>query len=120
VLGPALFVAAGLEILKTIGRVYLRRAEANPAYQVVTVAVAVLIFLSLLNQFILFAAALTATSTRGTVTDLAAGPSPPAVHHPTSAAGAGSRLGRSVRGRRMLGHRKAVSACRTRPPRRWQ
>lgn len=71
VLGPALFVAAGLELLKTLGRLYVQRTQANPAYQVVTGAVAVLVFLSLLNQFILFAAALTATSTRGPVTDLA-------------------------------------------------
>jgi hypothetical protein len=54
VLGPALFVAAGLEVLKTVGRLYVQRTEANPAYQVVTGAVAVLVFLSLLNQFILF------------------------------------------------------------------
>ena len=50
-------------VLKTLGRIYVQRTEANPAYQVVTGAVAVLVFLSLLNQFILFAAALTATST---------------------------------------------------------
>jgi membrane protein len=71
VLVPALFVAAGLELLKTLGRTYVQRTEANPAYQVVTGAVAVLVFLSLLNQFVLFAAALTATSTRGPTTDLA-------------------------------------------------
>lgn len=71
VLGPALLVAAGLEVLKTLGRIYVHRTQANPAYHVVTGAVAVLVFLSLLNQLILFAAALTATSTRGPVTDLA-------------------------------------------------
>lgn len=76
VLGPALFVAAGLELLKTVGRIYVQRAQANPAYQLVTAAVAILLFLSLLNQLILFAAALAATSTRGTVTDLATRPSP--------------------------------------------
>jgi len=78
VLGPALLVAAGLEVLKTVGRFYVRRTEANPAYQVVTSAVAVLVFLSLLNQFVLFAAALTATSTRGPVNDLATRQPPPA------------------------------------------
>jgi membrane protein len=78
VLGPALLVAAGLEVLKTVGRFYVRRTEANPAYQVVTSAVAVLVFLSLLNQFLLFAAALTATSTRGPVDDLATRQPPPA------------------------------------------
>jgi len=106
VLGPALFVAAGLEILKTIGRLYVERTEANPAYQVVTVAVAVLIFLSLLNQFILFAAALTATSTRGPVTDLA-----------------GRAYGRShlrIHGRRMPARRVTARTNKTRPDgRRW-
>ena len=86
VLGPALFVAAGLELLKTLGRLYVQRTEANPAYQVVTGAVAVLVFLSLLNQFILFAAALTATSTRGPITDLATNAAP-AAPQPTSTAG---------------------------------
>jgi membrane protein len=86
VLGPALFVAAGLELLKTLGRIYVQRAEANPAYQVVTGAVAVLVFLSLLNQFILFAAALTATSTRGPITDLAT-TAAPAVPQPTPMTG---------------------------------
>ncbi|GIJ57022.1 YihY/virulence factor BrkB family protein [Virgisporangium aurantiacum] len=84
VLGPALFVAAGLEVLKTLGRVYVHRTQANPAYHLVTGAVAVLVFLSVLNQLVLFAAALAATSTRGPVTDLAvpaATPAPPAAVH---------------------------------------
>jgi membrane protein len=72
VLGPALLVAAGLEALKSVGRLYVQRTEANPAYHFVTSAVAVLVFLSVLNQILLFAAALTATSTLGPVTDLAA------------------------------------------------
>ena len=76
VLGPALLVAAGLELLKTVGRLYVQRTESNPAYQVVAGAVGLLVFLNLLNQLILFAAALSATSTRGPVTDLAAGPTP--------------------------------------------
>src|SRR5678809_1744322 len=74
VLGPALLVAAGMEILKTVGRLYVQHTEANPAYQIVAAAVGLLVFLNLLNQLILFAAALSATSTHGTVTDLAAGP----------------------------------------------
>jgi membrane protein len=78
VIGPALLVAAGLEVLKTLGRIYVHRAQANPAYHLVTGAVAVLLFLSLLNQLILFAAALTATSTHGPVTDLASPAAPPA------------------------------------------
>jgi membrane protein len=89
VLGPALLVAAGMELLKTVGRLYVQHTEANPAYQIVAGAVGLLVFLNLLNQLILFAAALTATSTHGTVTDLAAGPTP-AVRHATATAGAKS------------------------------
>lgn len=115
VLGPALFVAAGLEILKTIGRVYVQRTQANPAYQVVTAAVAVLVFLSLLNQLILFAAALTATSTRGTVTDLAVR-QPRTLSTPAITAGAPGGL-RPAR-HPVPARRRPVPACRTRPPRR--
>ena len=89
VLGPALFVAIGLELLKTVGRLYLQRTESNPAYQIVAGAVGLLVFLNLLNQLILFAAALSATSTHGTVIDLAAGPTP-AARQATATAGARS------------------------------
>ena len=68
---PALVVAAGLELLKTVGRVYVQRIEANPTYQVVAGTVGLLVSLNVVNQLILFAAALTATSTTGAVTDLA-------------------------------------------------
>ncbi|MFF0311857.1 YhjD/YihY/BrkB family envelope integrity protein [Streptosporangium sp. NPDC004379] len=71
VLGPALFATAGLEILKTIGQFYLEITAANPAYQVVAGAVGMLVFLKVLNQIILFAAALCATGTGGRVVDLA-------------------------------------------------
>ena len=74
VLGPALLVAAGLELLKTVGRLYVQRTEANPTYQVVAGAVGLLVFLNVVNHLILFAAALTATGTAGEVTDLAARP----------------------------------------------
>jgi membrane protein len=74
VLGPALLVAAGLEVLKTLGRLYVQRTEANPTYQVVAGAVGLLVFLNVVNQLILFAAALAATGTAGQVTDLAARP----------------------------------------------
>lgn len=77
VLLPALLIVAGLEVIKTVGRIYLGLAAANPAYQVVTGAVGLLLFLNLLNQVILFAASLTATSTVGTVTDLAKAEQPP-------------------------------------------
>jgi membrane protein len=72
VLGPALFVAAGLELLKTLGRLYVRRTETNATYLVVAGAVGLLVFLNAVNQLILFAATLAATSTAGQVTDLAA------------------------------------------------
>ena len=74
ILGPALLVAAGLELLKTLGRLYVQRTEANPTYQVVAGAVGLLVFLNVVNQLVLFAAALTATGTAGQVTDLAAQP----------------------------------------------
>jgi membrane protein len=74
---PALIVAAGLELLKTVGRVYVQRTEANPTYQVVAGTVGLLVFLNVVNQLILFAAALTATSTTGAVTDLAVRVAPP-------------------------------------------
>src|SRR6266508_2656279 len=72
VLGPALLVAAGLEVLKTLGRLYVQRTEANPTYRVVAGTVGLLVFLNVVNQLILFAATLTATSTTGQVSDLAA------------------------------------------------
>jgi membrane protein len=74
VLGPALLVAAGLELLKSVGQLYVHRIEANPTYQVVAGAVGLLVFLNVVNHLILFAAALTATGTTGRVTDLAARP----------------------------------------------
>jgi membrane protein len=72
VIPPALLVAVGLELLKTIGAFYVQRTEANPTYQVVAGTVGLLVFLNVINQLILFAAALTATGTAGDVTDLAA------------------------------------------------
>jgi membrane protein len=77
VVGPALLVAAGLELLKTVGRIYVQQVEANPTYQVVAGTVGLLVSLNIVNQLILFAAALTATSTTGDVTDLSVrGPGP--------------------------------------------
>ena len=72
VLGPALLVAAGLELLKTLGRLYVEHTEANPTYQLVASSVGLLVFLNAVNQLVLFAAALTATSTKGEPADLAA------------------------------------------------
>ncbi len=70
-LGPALLVAVGLELLKTLGGLYVRLTEANPAYQLVAGSVGLLVFLNAINQLFLFAAALTATSTAGRPADLA-------------------------------------------------
>jgi membrane protein len=72
VLGPALLVAVGLELLKTLGRLYVQRTEANPTYHLVAGSVGLLVFLNAVNQMVLFAAALTATSSAGRPADLAA------------------------------------------------
>ncbi|MBG0832622.1 YihY/virulence factor BrkB family protein [Planomonospora sp. ID67723] len=69
-IGPALIMTIGLELLKTIGQVYFNISSANPAYQVVAGAVGMLLFLKLINVLILFAAAHAATSRHGTVVDL--------------------------------------------------
>lgn len=71
VLGPALLVAVGLELLKTLGRLYVQRTEDNPTYQLVAGSVGLLVFLNAINQLVLFAAALTATSATGRPADLA-------------------------------------------------
>ncbi|WP_240669964.1 YihY/virulence factor BrkB family protein [Actinoplanes solisilvae] len=72
VLGPALLVAVVLELLKTLGRVYVRATEANPTYHLVAGSVGLLVFLNAVNQTVLFAAALTATSEAGRPADLTA------------------------------------------------
>ncbi|GAA4964784.1 YihY/virulence factor BrkB family protein [Actinoplanes utahensis] len=81
VIVPALIVAGGLELLKTVGRAFVQNVEANPTYQVVAGTVGLLFTLNIINQLILFATALAATSDTGDVTDLSAhagspGPSP--------------------------------------------
>ncbi|WP_091348357.1 YihY/virulence factor BrkB family protein [Micromonospora rhizosphaerae] len=75
-LRPAvLVVAVGITLLNTVGRYYVVRTERNPAYTVVATAVGLLLYLYLLNQLVLFGAALAATSRHGRVVDLAEGPS---------------------------------------------
>ncbi|MGH3681402.1 MAG: ribonuclease BN, partial [Natronosporangium sp.] len=66
-------ITAGLELITSVGRQVVARAETNPAFQLVAGAAGLLVFLLILNQLILLAAALTATSNRGRVTDLATG-----------------------------------------------
>jgi membrane protein len=70
-----LAVAVGITLLNTVGRYYVVRTERNPAYTVVATAVGLLLYLYLLNQLVLFGAALAATSRYGRVVDLASGPS---------------------------------------------
>ncbi|MET7965086.1 YhjD/YihY/BrkB family envelope integrity protein [Micromonospora sp. NPDC005305] len=73
-LRPAvLAVAIGITLLNTVGRYYVVRTERNPAYTVVATAVGLLLYLYLLNQMVLFGAALAATSRYGRVVDLAEG-----------------------------------------------
>jgi membrane protein len=69
-----LLVAVGLSALSTVGRLYIDFSSRRPAYQVVGGTVALLLFLYLFNQLLLYGAALAATSTHGDVVDLAAGP----------------------------------------------
>ncbi|MFG2053696.1 YihY/virulence factor BrkB family protein [Micromonospora sp. NPDC048930] len=69
-----LVVAIGITLLNTVGRYYVVRTERNPAYTVVATAVGLLLYLYLLNQLLLFGAALAATSRYGRVVDLAEGP----------------------------------------------
>jgi len=71
-----LLVAVGITLLNTVGRYYVVRTERNPAYTVVAGAVGLLLYLYLLNQLVLFGAALLATSTNGRVVDLAEAPAP--------------------------------------------
>ncbi len=70
-LGPAVLVTAGVQILTTVGRFYVNATQSNPAYHLVAGAVGLLVFLNVLNQLILFAAALAATASAGRTIDLA-------------------------------------------------
>ncbi|MFI6227829.1 YihY/virulence factor BrkB family protein [Micromonospora echinospora] len=71
-----LVVAVGITLLNTVGRYYVVRTERNPAYTVVAGAVGLLLYLYLLNQLVLFGAALAATSRTGQVLDMADGARP--------------------------------------------
>lgn len=66
---PALIVASGVQVLNTVGRFLIARAQARPAYQVVAGSVGLLVYLYLFHQLILWAAAIAATSTRGNAVD---------------------------------------------------
>jgi membrane protein len=75
-LPSTLLVAVGLLGLSTVGRLYINYSANRPAYQLVGGTVALLLFLYLFKQILLYGAALAATSHRGKVIDLAAGPPP--------------------------------------------
>lgn len=66
----SLAVAIGMEALKTVGRIYVLHVSDRPAYQAVTTAVGLLVFLYIFNVMLLLAAAWTATSLRGRAIDL--------------------------------------------------
>jgi membrane protein len=66
---PALIGGSGYELLKIFSKLILSRTLSNPAYTVVASAVGLLVFLNLLNQLLLFCAALTATSDAGEVSE---------------------------------------------------
>lgn len=76
-LPPAVLVGLGLTLLTTVGQALVRRTEQNPAYQIAGGVVGLLVFLYLFNQLLLIGAAVAATSRRGKVMDLAAGPPAP-------------------------------------------
>lgn len=72
-LPPALIFAVGLGLLKSLGKLYITRTEDNPAYQLVAGTIGLLLYMYLLHQLLLFAAALAATDTHGRAKDLAGG-----------------------------------------------
>lgn len=70
-LPSALLVAVGIQLLNTVGRLFIVQAEGRPAYQLVAGAVGLLVYLYLLNQLILWGSAIAATARYGTAIDMA-------------------------------------------------
>jgi membrane protein len=70
VIWASVAVSIGTELLKTAGRIYVLHVSDRPAYQAVTTAVGLLVFLYIFNVMMLLAAAWTATSLRGKAIDL--------------------------------------------------
>jgi membrane protein len=66
-IAPAIIGGLGFELLTTFSRIILVRTAGNAAYALVASAVGLLIFMNLLNQLLLFCAAMTATSKSGEV-----------------------------------------------------
>jgi membrane protein len=73
----AVLISVGIQVLNTIGAIYISRTQSRPAYQLVAGAVGLLVYLYLLNQLILFGTAIAATSAKGSAADLAAGRAQP-------------------------------------------
>jgi membrane protein len=71
---PAVFVALGIQLLNAAGRWLIGWSASRPAYSLVAGAAGLLVYLYLLNQLILFGAALAATAAGEPVRDLAAAP----------------------------------------------
>jgi len=69
----ALFIAIGVQLLNTVGRLVISHTEHRPAYAAVAGAVGLLVYLYLLNQVTLFGSALAATARNGTAVDLGQG-----------------------------------------------
>jgi membrane protein len=80
----AAFVALGIQLLNTIGGLWINRTESRPAYQLVAGAVGLLVYLFVLNQLILFGCAIAATSPKGSAADLADGRLQPLDNNPES------------------------------------
>jgi membrane protein len=70
VIWASVAVSIGMELLKTVGRIYVLAVSDRPAYQAVTTAVGLLVFLYIFNVMLLLAASWTATSLRGRAIDL--------------------------------------------------
>jgi membrane protein len=83
----AILVAVGVQLLNTFGRLYISALAHRPAYQLVVGAVGLLVYLYLLNQLILYAAAVAATGSRGSMVDMAGGARPTDVIESTDALG---------------------------------
>jgi membrane protein len=73
----AILIVIGLGVLKVVGRYFITRTQANPAYEGFTAAAAavgLLLFMYFFHQIVLYAAALAATSGTGRVLDLSVRP----------------------------------------------
>ncbi|GAA1821279.1 hypothetical protein GCM10009682_46800 [Luedemannella flava] len=70
----AILLGVGIQVLNELVRLVVGRAEHNPAYALVTGAVGLLLYLYFLNQLIVFASAVAATSQHGRAVDLAGNP----------------------------------------------